>query len=415
MRREDVHPLLTQAADGIPEPDLADAAWNAAVAIRRRRRRSVVIALVAVLVIGAAAALVAALGGGKAAIAPPTTPPSGPPGFVRPAGQIDGMDFWIAPPSGSERYLDRLDTSLGETLTLPEDPKSLREAPIERIAAVVLGIHSGSYEPLLLGNDGHWAHADVRLSAISTGAPLSSGAVSPSGELVAFPQPGAVQVLSVINSEAREISLPTQDLRSVSWLPDDNRLIVSGPDAAYRVLLDDGGKGERAVTPVEPSGDPEDATSPYQLSGSGGRVALAGYSIAKGWTSHTAAQLPVESWVGQTFASGSTAARLFISGELSELPDPDPQPQVVAAISVQGAAQSRLLVLGSSPPPTAGTVAPAVDRPPGCCLVLGWYDSNTVLVQVQGWVISWGVLTGQVRRVTELEVSGVALGPGVRG
>jgi hypothetical protein len=47
--------------------------------------------------------------------------------------------------------------------------------------------------------------------------------------------------------------------------------------------------------------------------------------------------------------------------------------------------------------------------------VLGWYDENTVLIQVQGWVIGWDVQSGQVRRVTELEVSGVALGPGVRG
>jgi hypothetical protein len=45
--------------------------------------------------------------------------------------------------------------------------------------------------------------------------------------------------------------------------------------------------------------------------------------------------------------------------------------------------------------------------------VLGWYDDDTVLIQVQGWVIAWDVRTGRVRRVTELEVSGVALGPGV--
>jgi hypothetical protein len=47
--------------------------------------------------------------------------------------------------------------------------------------------------------------------------------------------------------------------------------------------------------------------------------------------------------------------------------------------------------------------------------VLGWYDDNTVLVQVQGWVISWELSTGKIRRVTELGVSGVALGPGIRG
>jgi hypothetical protein len=47
--------------------------------------------------------------------------------------------------------------------------------------------------------------------------------------------------------------------------------------------------------------------------------------------------------------------------------------------------------------------------------VLGWYDAQTVLVQVERWVIAWNVPNGRVRRVTELEVSGVALGPGIRG
>ncbi|QNE17585.1 hypothetical protein F1D05_06275 [Kribbella qitaiheensis] len=415
MRREDVNPLLVQAVDGMFEPDLADAAWTAAVGIRRRRRRSRVIALVAILVIGAVIALIATLGGGKAGIAPPTTPPPGPPGAVQPAGQISGMDFWVAPPSGSERYLDHLDTPMGEALKLPDSPANLGDSPVKQIAAVVLASHSGSYDPLLLGNDGKWSRADVRLSAIGTGAPLSSGAVSPNGALVAFPQPGQVLVLSALNAKVRQIDVPTQDLRSVSWLPDGNRLLVSGPDAAYRVVIGSGGYGERDVTPVEPSSDPDAATAPYRLDDAAGRVALSQYSVDGGWAPSAAVQLPVASWVGQTFGGGPTAARLFIADELPQITKADAPPQVVAAISGQRSLPDRLLVLGPSPPPTAGTLAPDVARAPGCCLVLGWYDDNTVLIQVQSWVIAWGVRSGHVRRVTELEVSGVALGPGVRG
>jgi hypothetical protein len=47
--------------------------------------------------------------------------------------------------------------------------------------------------------------------------------------------------------------------------------------------------------------------------------------------------------------------------------------------------------------------------------VLGWYDSETVLVQVTGWILAWSLESGQVRRVAELEVPMVALGPGLRG
>jgi hypothetical protein len=413
VRREDVRPMLVQAVDGMPEPDLADPSWTTAYGIRRRRRRSMVAALVAIVVIGSVAALIAGLTGGKAGIAPPTTPPSGPPGVVPSAGQIAGMDFWIAPPSGSERYLDHVDTPMGDELKLPDAPANLSETPVKQIVAVVLADHSGSYEPLLLDSDGHWSRADLRLSAIGVGTPLSSGAVAPNGELVAFPQPGALLVLNATNAGVQRFNVPTQDLRSVSWLPDSNRLLVSGPDTAYRILIAGGGFGERAVTPVEPSGDPAATTAPYRLDGGIGQVSLSRYSVNGGWTLSGAAPLPVESWVGQTFSSGTAAARLFMSGELSQLPNA--RPQVVAALSVQRSQPDRLLVLGASPPATAGTNAPDVVRPPGCCFVLGWYDDDSVLIQVEGWVIAWDVRTGRVRRVTELEVSGVALGPGVRG
>jgi hypothetical protein len=50
MRREDVQPLLLLAADRLPEPDLADAAWAAGLRLRRRRRRAVALGVVLVIV-----------------------------------------------------------------------------------------------------------------------------------------------------------------------------------------------------------------------------------------------------------------------------------------------------------------------------------------------------------------------------
>ena len=50
MRREDVPPLLLQAGDDLPEPDLADVAWAGGLRTRRRRRRAVVFGVLLVIV-----------------------------------------------------------------------------------------------------------------------------------------------------------------------------------------------------------------------------------------------------------------------------------------------------------------------------------------------------------------------------
>lgn len=182
MRREDIQPLLQQAADRLPEPDLADTAWTAGLAARRRQRRNLVIALVAALVFAAAAAIGAGVSSSRdAELVPPPTTPSLPPGYVPPEGQIAGIDYWIAPPAGSERFLDRVYTQLGDRLELPEDPEALTEHPIENVAALVLEERGGRYDALLLGSDSTWARADLRLAPISNGSPLSSGAISPEG------------------------------------------------------------------------------------------------------------------------------------------------------------------------------------------------------------------------------------------
>jgi hypothetical protein len=50
MRREEVRPLLVRTVDRLPDPDLADAAWAAGLAVRRRRRRTALIGVLVVIV-----------------------------------------------------------------------------------------------------------------------------------------------------------------------------------------------------------------------------------------------------------------------------------------------------------------------------------------------------------------------------
>jgi hypothetical protein len=428
MRREDVPPLLEQAAGQLPQADMADAAWAGGFAIRRRRRRSTAIALAALLVIVAVAALAAAFGGGKVTPTPLPTPPSVPPstpaGFILPQGKIAGIDFWVAPPVGSERYLNRVDTPLGDSLRVPERPADLQVEPITEIAAVLLSrLRDGRYRPLLLDRDGHWAVAAVALAPIRTGPPLSAGAVSPDGRFVAFPQPGELLLLDGATAGVRIVTLPSQDLSAISWLPDGQRVLVSGTGAAYSVLAGPGRPGEPNVTALVGGDDPSALTAPYRLEGSVGRVSLMQYNVASGWTLQGQLPLPATSWIGQAFTAGSRVARLFLAPKLPQVVTVASRPQVVAAISTEPSLPSRLLVLAetpaATPPPWQRSAVPAEVRTPGCCSVLGWYDEHTLLVRAvgkqSGWIVAWDLQTAEVRRVAELKADSVALGPGIHG
>ncbi|MEU4195952.1 hypothetical protein AB0E69_28895 [Kribbella sp. NPDC026611] len=415
MRREDVAPLLFRAADRLPEPDLADAAWAEGVAVRRRRRRSILIGLIAAVVVALITVIGIGISSGKSAdVVPPTEPPTNPPDYIAPAGQIAGLDFWLAPPPGSERFLDRLETPLGDRLELPEKVRPLAKHLLDQVAAVVLERNGGVYRPLLLGSDSSWSIAEVQLVSVAGHAPLSPGAVSPDGRVVAFPQPGQLVTVDASTAEVNHYALPGQDLRSVSWLENEQHILVSGPDIAYRVLVGEGGDGEKPVVLVRGSPDPEAVTAPFRMQNG----SMERYQVTGDWAEDSALVLPVQSWVGQTFSSEGAAARLFIAHKLTQVPTKWSQPQVVAAISTLRALPSRLLVLGeplTGPPRTpSGPADQAFVREPGCCAVLGWYDEGTVLLQVRGWVLAWSLDSGRVRRVTELAVDGLALGPDLR-
>lgn len=422
MRREDVRPLLEQAVGQPPVPDLADAAWAGGLEVRRRRRRGIALMLAVAVLIGAAAVALSGAGGNRAEPVPPSVPPSTAFGYVPPSGSIGGIDFWYAPPAGSEPYLDRLVTPLGNVLRVPDDPPKLADRPVEDIAAILLQQEGTNYRPLLLAADGRWAEADLELSAISTGSPLSPGAVSPDGRLVAFPQPGELVVLDGPAAAVRRIAIPSPDLRAVSWLPDSHRVLVSGKnegkDEAYRVLAGPDGQGEQTLALIPAGADPGGVTAPYRLEGVGEQASLLRY-VATGWTVQSAVRVPVTSWEGQTFTAGGRVARLFHAPRLSQVPTVASQPQVVAVVSTQRSIPTRLLVLTETRSNTPGRTKPEEVRVPGCCRVLGWYDDQTVLIQVvgvrDGWILAWDVQSGEVRRVTELAAGPIALGPGIRG
>jgi hypothetical protein len=405
MRREDVPPLLFQVTDTLPEPDLADAAWAAGLRVRRRRRRTVLISMVLVLVALLVVSITIEVGSGGNADITPDRLPTNAPDYIAPAGQIAGMDYWVAPPPGSERFLDQLDTLLGDRLALPDKVNRLADHKLDKVAAVVLVKNGEGYQPLLLGSDASWSQADVSLVSVGGASPLSSGAISPDGRTVAFPQPGQLVTVNASTAKIDDYSLPSGDFRSVSWLPDAQRVLVSGPGVAYRVVVGEGRDGEQPVIRINGAKDPEAITAPFRIDSG----AVRRYLDTGQWTEGSKLTLPVRSWVGQTFSSVGTVARLFVAGKLPQVPEMVSQPQGVAAISTYRSVPSRLLML-DDPLTGSGDV-----REPGCCAVLGWYDEQNLLLQVQGWVLAWDLVSGRVRRVTELAVGELALGPGLSG
>jgi hypothetical protein len=171
----------------------------------------------------------------------------------------------------------------------------------------------------------------------------------------------------------------------------------------------EGNFGEKPVVAIPPATNPASITAPFRIESN----AVLRYLVNGQWTVDSELALPVRTWVGQTFSSYTMAARLFVANDIRQVPSKSAQPQVVAAISTLRALPSSLLVLGETPRST-----PAMDpqdiREPGCCAVLGWYDDYKPLIQVRGWVLAWDVRSGQVKRVTELAVDGLAIGPGIR-
>jgi hypothetical protein len=232
--------------------------------------------------------------------------------------------------------------------------------------------------------------------------------------VAAFPQPGELVTVDAGTAEVTRYPLPTRDIRSVSWLGDAERVLVGGPGVAYRVLVGEGGYGEAPLTKIVGASDPESITAPFRLESG----AVSRYLVSGQWMEDSTLDLPVRRWFGQTFSSVGTAARLFLADALPQVPGNVSQPQVVAAISTQRTMPSHLLVLGDpgkvSPTTPLGPADRASIREPGCCAVLGWYDDNTVLLEVQGWVLAWDLRLGRVLRVAELAVDGLAVGPGVR-
>jgi hypothetical protein len=412
IKPEDVQLLLEEASADVAEPDLADRVWADATVISRRRRRATAATGVAAVLGLVVAGVIAGprVNRSNEQVAPSPQPLPSATISVPSAGTIDGTPYWLGPEPGGEPYLNRVASVLGDALAVPDGTlDDLRLRPVRQIAAVLLRKVPGAerYRPVVRSLSGRWAESAIELvptkdAAGNSGVPLDTTAVSPTGSLVAFAQPGKVIVLDTANSRVDEIPVPSATIEDVAWMPTGDRLVVAGAGAAFRVVAGTTATGEQRVVRIGAAADPSALTAPLALDRESGGETLVAYDLDGRGRIAQRPVLPVTQWSGATFSSGALAARAFVPQLVPQL---DRGAQGVAVVEAREGATAKLMMMpdGLKEVRTGGNG------------VLGWYDDHTVLFESRtaddAWILAWNVLSGQLLRVTELKVDAVAIGP----
>jgi len=363
MGIEQLARLLAEAAEDVPSPELAEVAWARASQVRRRRR-----------VVGSGVAAAALLGAGWFVATVPfagpdldgarptatTTLPS------KPVTQIDRMPAKPAVLNDSP-----LPPSLDDFIGPKAVPLSTR--PVSRAVALYEQPDAAkSPSPVyVLGDDGAVRRLDGVALDFVTGAdkevsplPLTPTALSPDGRRAAFPQRDVVVVVDLTTAKEQRFPVPGYNLE-IRW-QGPATVLVGQADATYSVDVASGRVTRVAGEWSLPDGT-TDPAGPATIDQRG----LEPYAI--------------DQWRGPAWRFGDQVARVGNAPGLGP---------VAAVIDVRTGALTNVLVLPSG-------------RSDTCCIALGWFDAQTVLVQLGlDGVVAWDIRTGQVSSVTE-EFKGV--------
>ena len=392
-----LHDLLSDLVEEVePGPAVPVAAQVWARVRRERRRRRVTTAAgasVLVIVVGAVALA------GRVPSGPAVSGfgPSRSPSVGVPRSQIPSPD--VGDPSGRPRLqfaparraldgLPFLQTDYAALSRVPADAPPLSGSPAARVIAAFQASDRGPV--LVLGSDGRWRRVDTDLVPASDGGNLSpaltSSAISPDGQQLAFPQPDALVVVDVTTGRSQRHET-AGFMESVRWLPDgqiavggDKGTVVWAPDG----ILTDVGYHARNLVSQVPGGpliemlDTE--TLVHQLDGGTTRLPL--------WTGD---RINFDEW----FAAGwLRRGRLARSGFLADTAE-----QVVVILDAATGRATQLLELSYGEAPD--------NRSIGCCATLGWLDDSTVLLRDGGQVLAWQPDSGELSRVARIPTAPV--------
>ncbi|KRE53844.1 sigma-70 family RNA polymerase sigma factor [Phycicoccus sp. Soil748] len=390
----DVTELLDDASGGVDEVDLAQRAWDAALAGRRLRRRRVASTVAGLAAVGVVVAV--AQGAGRVGPVPapsPTTTTS------KPALQRlpDGTMYAAMPLEGEEDGLPDFDAGLPSAI----DPEgrtvrlSTLSSPPGSVVAVYLRRAATHYRAVLVPADRTQVLVDTldllptRDSGGNEGEPLGAKAISADGRYVVFAQPRAVVRLDLRTGAVDRYAVPAPDLLVAGWRAGSTVVARTAGEAWSLDLSQPSPTAARSAVPV---------------------------ALTRG------VAVPVTDLAGETVTAGRWAASgAYFDQDVTSpviVRGNGPIYQGLVAVD-QDARAGRVLLAPESPDGRTGRVKE-------CCTVLAWADPSTVLFRSSGydgsWVLAWNVETGRVYDVTRLDEGGgvdyphaVALAVGSRG
>jgi hypothetical protein len=402
MTDRDLTTLLERGSEHLAEVDFVEAAWAAALAERSRRRRRWVSGAGAVAAAAVAVGAVQLGGSGEDPTPTPTYTTSTP----ATTGTLgDGTAYALMPLEGKEGRLRQYAVGLPSVVDPTRAARPLSSAgQVPSVVAVYLRRDGNGYAPVLLTEDGTQYVADLLLRPVrdeggNERVPLGPRAMA-GGEAVYFPQPGEVVRLDVRTGRVDRYAVPSPYVEDVAWSPALGRVVVRADQQAW--TLDPWAEDAEVVAA---------GRAAY-----GGLFRLSARSAQAGGLTLTRqgtdalpeaaddVRAPVSETWGETLGSLTRAA----SGAFfdQDLTNPlirlgnGPIYQGLVAVDTDERT-ARVLLAPENPDGQTG-------RFTGCCRVLGWANGVTVLFQSVGshgsWVLAWDVSSGEVYRVTRIEV-----------
>jgi hypothetical protein len=408
MNEPGLRDLLTEAAEKVTAPDLAEVVW--ARARRTRRRRQVGALALAIAGVAATALLLPRVGdrtgdvthrvpGPSPSTPGPTTPPppSEPP---ETPGSPPGVDpsimqeVWTPSRSDSLAWLPSLlPHSLNPTA---QGSTPLSTDPLNRAVAAVQEPDPGAHV-YVLGDDGRWRVLDIvdlvdaRDAGGNGGPAMRPSALSPDGTRLAIPQPQALVVVDLTAARYRRYQLPGFN-ETATWAADGTHVLLGTEERRDGVLVD--------------LADGSTTTVPYHPQD----------------TAYAPDGTAVELWQRPNDLPPYRLKRYGPSGLMESKPlDVDAQNgwyHIIISVDVEAIAMVREVNGWSGPRgPEEWGGALVLDLHSGEPLAelpvhdtgvlfdttpLGWLDSDTLVVRLKNDVVAWDYKTGELERITQL-------------
>jgi len=387
--------LMEEASQHLPDVDLADAAWAAAVEQRARHRRAVLRGVAGVAAAALAVGVLVTRDQPEADRVTPAPAPATSPSPVATDRATDGTLLVQAPQAADEARLPLLATHLPAEIALDRAPTPLAQlgqGALTRINAAYLRQDAGgSYRPVLLAQDGRLVDPGLSLRDTTdaegnAAAPLDRAAIAQDGSAIAFAQPGEVVLFEIPGAAARRIAVPDPTLQRVGWTAGDSGLVARSDTQSWFV---DVGTG----TATRLSG--RAAPSHYEIvagGGPGGSPRLLTWDAFGRGTGQEVLPAPLDGVYTNTISNivGWAAAGVYLND-----PGSTREYQGILAVQADKPSSRRLLVFGD-----------ATARTKGCCVPLGWLSGHQLLFQSSGsqgsWVLVWDITSGQVSRVSRV-------------